>query len=613
MESIFDIQQKEDSLKKLQEVKNIDAKYLLSAKEINIIVSTIKNLMDNIGSVNTLDEVLEAGGYSERSATVGNFRAKEIQVGESFIPESSGALFRIQKNSDGTISIVFDSVSQTDSDNFGRLTATLSNNDGVEFRHLENDNSQGVIARIRKDGVLFTLINSWLKVNKDGVYRDVMLSGLAEIADVIGLQNNLDNKADLVEGLVPQAQSQGSSLTMDSSTYKIEFKDARGEIQVIDLPIESLFKDANYNSDTKKLSLTLDSGSIIEVSLEDLVDLPEIQIEPGNPAVLPSEGKKVYFNYSNGKVYLNIGGNWEFFGNTITDTQANNLLSSYIHSQIISGNPHGTKLVQLLDYNNALMSSISADSSLLFQNQDGIFYRLPWENVNRLIAFNDFNIRRKGTTIYDDMLSTTNSDFFIKGSFNSGTIAQSTTISSENNPGVLTITSTVTSANGGGNIIPANTSTPRGFAFGVGSKFDVIVRTASLAGTVNMRFGIIAGTVNPTQPTDGVYFTLTNNSLIGQTANSSVRSSTAAFTSIASDTWYHFRVIVTSSTLATYQLYDMNGSLLWSDTLTTNLPTIGTGVQPTFIAYNTVAESRQLAHVDYISYTYPQMNRGALT
>jgi hypothetical protein len=67
-----------------------------------------------------------------------------------------------------------------------------------------------------------------------------------------------------------------------------------------------------------------------------------------------------------------------------------------------------------------------------------------------------------------------------------------------------------------------------------------------------------------------------------------------------------------SANLSVYELYDMDGALLWTDSLTTNLPTIGTGVQPTFIAYNQIAEARQICQVDYVSFTYPPMNRGAL-
>lgn len=292
-------------------------------------------------TIPSLDEVLEVSGYSERSATVGDFKAKSFQIGDNLMPESSGGLFKVQKNADGTISVVLDSVSHEDSDNFGRLTATLTNEGGVIFRHLANDNNEGVIAKIRKDGILFSLINSFLKVDKDGVARDVLLSGLAQITDIINLESTLNNKADLFNGIVPQEQSQGSSLIMDSSNYKIIYTDPRGEVYEIDLPIESLFRDANYDSETKKLILTLDSGDTIKVSLEDLVDLPEIQIENINPSVSPSDGKKVYFNISNGKIYLNYQNEWAFLGNAISDTEKSNINTAYIHLQA-TGNPHNT-------------------------------------------------------------------------------------------------------------------------------------------------------------------------------------------------------------------------------------------------------------------------------
>lgn len=239
-----------------------------------------------------------------------------------------------------------------------------------------------------------------------------------------------------------------------------------------------------------------------------------------------------------------------------------------------------------------------------------------WENKSVVDALgyepmNDLQIRRKGITIYDDLFGTGASDYFQKLTFNSGSWASST-IFSENNPGVIAISSSSGSTNGGGNIVPGSTAAPRSQAVGVGMQFDLVMRTSALGSNIIMRFGIIAGTVNPTQPTDGIYFVLNNNTLIGQTAVGNVRSSTPSYTGITGGVWYHFRVTMTTASLATYELYDMDGTLLWTDTLTTNLPTIGTGIQPTFIAYNTLAETRQICQVDYISYTYPPMNRGAL-
>ena len=231
-----------------------------------------------------------------------------------------------------------------------------------------------------------------------------------------------------------------------------------------------------------------------------------------------------------------------------------------------------------------------------------------WENKK---VYNDLQIRRNGITIFDDLIGTAANDNFQKLTFNSGSWSVST-ISNENNPGVIAITSSVASASSGGNIIPSSSVSPRNYAVGVGMQYDLIMRTNALSANVIMRFGIIAGTTNATQPSDGVYLRLNNNDLVGQTANASVRSQTSAYTGISATTWYHFRVKMVSSSLAVYELYNMDGTLLWTDSLTTNLPNIGGGVQPTFIAYNQIAEARQICQVDYISFTYPPMNRGAL-
>lgn len=258
---------------------------------------------------------------------------------------------------------------------------------------------------------------------------------------------------------------------------------------------------------------------------------------------------------------------------------------------------------ELDELHNVSISDVSGGEVLTYNGVTQV-----WENKK---VYNDLQIRRNGITIYDDLLNTTASDFFQKLTFNSGGWSVST-ISNQNNPGVIAITSSVTSANSGGSIIPASLVSPRNYAVGVGMQFDLIMITSALSASVFMRFGIVAGTTNATQPSNGIYFQLNNNLLIGQTANASVRSSTSAYTGITAATWYHFRVKLVSASLSVYELYDMDGTLLWTDSLTTNLPNIGDGVQPTFIAFNQIAEARQMCQVDYISFTYPPMNRGAL-
>ena len=150
---------------------------------------------------------------------------------------------------------------------------------------------------------------------------------------------DLNTKADLVGGKVPKAQSQPSTMVMDNSTYVITFTDATGAVQTIDLPLESLFKDASYDETNRLLILTLQSGVTKSIPLSDLVDLPEIVLSTSNPAVTPTTGQKVYFNTSLGKVWFNVSGAWVFGGNLISDSEKTNLSTAYTHSQA-TGNPH---------------------------------------------------------------------------------------------------------------------------------------------------------------------------------------------------------------------------------------------------------------------------------
>ena len=152
---------------------------------------------------------------------------------------------------------------------------------------------------------------------------------------------DLNTKADLVGGKVPKAQSQPSTIAMNSSTYVITFTDATGAVQTIDLPLESLFQNANYDAPTKSLIVTLQDGTTRTIPLTDLVDLPEIVLSTTNPAVTPTSGQKVYFNTTLAKVWFNVSGVWVFGGNLISDSEKANLSTAYNHSQA-TGNVHNT-------------------------------------------------------------------------------------------------------------------------------------------------------------------------------------------------------------------------------------------------------------------------------
>ncbi len=87
----------------------------------------------------------------------------------------------------------------------------------------------------------------------------------------------LDTDGNPVDsGKKPADFATSISLECDSSTYvlTIEIKNASGTVLstgTVDLPIESMIVNATYDAANKKLILTLQSGSVIEVPIGDLI------------------------------------------------------------------------------------------------------------------------------------------------------------------------------------------------------------------------------------------------------------------------------------------------------------------------------------------------------
>jgi len=101
-----------------------------------------------------------------------------------------------------------------------------------------------------------------------------------EIADLKGYVDDQD--ADLLSAL-------GASLSLDinESTYvvTVSLKNSVGTVLstgTIDLPLESVVVNGGYDSETKKIILTLESGSTIEFSVADLVSGLQTEITSNN-------------------------------------------------------------------------------------------------------------------------------------------------------------------------------------------------------------------------------------------------------------------------------------------------------------------------------------------
>ena len=295
---------------------------------------------------------------------------KDVNIASNYFKTSKGFDFTLDddnyfrtSNNGSFNNFVFRSKDNS-TDNFGKVIFSVNPKEGFYF-YKQNYSSYNYF-QVSTDETF-----SYKKFVTEEGYQ--IVNGTATQAlRADGGTFDLNTKADLEGGKVPATQSQPSTIVMNNSTYVITFTDATGAVQTIDLPLESLFKDANYNSSTKSLIVTLQDGTTRTIPLTDLVDLPEIVLATTNPAVTPTTGQKVYFNTSLGKVWFNVSGAWVFGGNLISDSEKTNLSTAYDHSQA-TGNPHNTKVEELTDVGSE--TTAIADTDIILKKEVGGFWR----------------------------------------------------------------------------------------------------------------------------------------------------------------------------------------------------------------------------------------------
>ena len=107
-------------------------------------------------------------------------------------------------------------------------------------------------------------------------------SGVVDLGTVITSHQDISGKAD-------KSAAIGSlSLSLDSRNYKITLSGTKVDgttftvSDVIDLPLESVVVNGSYNNTTKKVVLTLQSGSTVEFSVADLVSGLQSEITSTN-------------------------------------------------------------------------------------------------------------------------------------------------------------------------------------------------------------------------------------------------------------------------------------------------------------------------------------------
>ena len=174
---------------------------------------------------------------------------------------------------------------------------------------------------------------------------------------------------------------------------------------------------------------------------------------------------------------------------------------------------------------------------------------------------------------------------------------------SNNHPGVLNFKG-YTTANYPG---PALLSYISGILLGGGEYIDMAFQVGTYG---NLWFGFLDGGFASAPPTitDGAYITIlgSTHTVTGVCHNNGVESVTATTYNLTANTWYRAAVSVNSTaTGVTFSIYSEAGALLWSDTVTANIPTIpgretGSGV----ITQATDTSGGTIMLLDYLYMTF---------
>jgi len=159
---------------------------------------------------------------------------------------------------------------------------------------------------------------------------------------------------------------------------------------------------------------------------------------------------------------------------------------------------------------------------------------------------------------------------WVAAALNSGGIGA--TAGNPNHPGVRYVQSSTTPNSGGSVLISALALLLAGK-----ESTDLIVYPRTLAGAT-IRFGYL-DTTTSADAVDGAYIEMAqvggvDGTIVGKTASNSTRSTTGTSSLLVTNTWYRLRVTLDpTAARVDFYLYSAAGALLWTDNLTTNIPT----------------------------------------
>lgn len=209
---------------------------------------------------------------------------------------------------------------------------------------------------------------------------------------------------------------------------------------------------------------------------------------------------------------------------------------------------------------------------------------------------------RKQPVLFNDFLiasAATSTDPFTATLIASGTINVPTLNSTVAHPGVTRLRSSTTTNSGV--LIGTNSAQ---ILLGGGEVCEFVLRLETLA-LSTFRLGFLDTSTNA-DATDGVYVEIDSSGVAtGKTASNTTRSSTSTTYTMSASTWYRINVTVNSTSLVTFSIYNDSGTLLWSDTLTTNIPTAsGRDTGMGLVCTNSGTSVADLVNLDYMALSF---------
>lgn len=149
----------------------------------------------------------------------------------------------------------------------------------------------------------------------------------------------------------------------------------------------------------------------------------------------------------------------------------------------------------------------------------------------------------------------------------------------------------------------------------VGLEFNTIFKFLGDAAKVTNQSGFMnvqANSSNPPTPSNGAYLRNIGNILYYICTTEGNETGNNRGTKLSTDTWYHARIVFESANSVRFSIYQMDGTLVDTDTVTTNVP-IGKAMSVQFHAWASDSTTPLIiTAVDYISVQMPPNQRGLI-